>query len=66
METDKEELPREYLDKGHTKDDMDTGICVTENRVCVGGIRAIRRKCFCKKSGSTSKGVEAVRGTPGE
>lgn len=39
------------------------GICVTENRVCVGGIRAIRRrKCFCKKSGSTSKGVEAARG----
>ncbi|KAM7337298.1 hypothetical protein ACRRTK_003417 [Alexandromys fortis] len=31
-ETDKEELPRECLDKGHTKDDMDTGICVAENR----------------------------------
>lgn len=39
------------------------GTCVTEIRVCVGGIRAIRRrKCFCKKSGSTSKGVEAARG----
>lgn len=38
-ETDKEELPREYLDKGHTKDDMDTGICVTETRVCGGSIR---------------------------
>lgn len=50
MEADREELPREYLDKAHTKDDRDIGICVTENRVR-GGIRAIRRrKCFCEKS----------------
>lgn len=47
VETDEEKVARDYSDKGHTKDDMDTGVCVIENRVCVGGIRAIRRrKCF--------------------
>lgn len=45
--TDKKKLAWECLDKGHTKDDLDTGVCVIENRVCMGDIRATRRrKCF--------------------
>lgn len=47
MEADQGNVTREHSDKGHTKDDMDTGISVIENRVCMGGMRAIRRrKCF--------------------
>lgn len=46
METGKEKLAWEYRDKEHAKDDL-AGVCVIENRVCVGNIRAIRRrKCF--------------------